>query len=326
MQANMQNNQLYPITKPHLEFLLDVGDGHQIHVEETGAPNGIPVLFLHGGPGAGLTDNYSRMFDCTRYRIIAFEQRGCGRSIPFGELNDNTTAHLLADIERIRAYFGIEQWLLFGGSWGATLALLAAIKAPETVLGLILRGVFLGRKEDVDWFIAPHGGAAQLYPEHYEAFTQDITIHKSSTAKDVCDAFTGLFQQKNSFLKTDALRAWYGWEERISRIQHPYGDPLTNYNLNQVASLAMLECFYLQHDCFIPENYILDNIDAITHLPAYIIHGRYDMICKLESSYLLQQQWPNSQLHVVPDAGHSTSEPSIAWALKLTTDLMAKLL
>ncbi|MET1219315.1 MAG: prolyl aminopeptidase [Glaciecola sp.] len=316
--------QLYPVIPPYHNFMLPVSDRHEIYVEETGNPAGIPVCFMHGGPGAGLPKDYSKMFDCSVYRIIAFEQRGCGRSTPFASLQHNTTDHLLADVETLRQHLNINAWVLFGGSWGATLALLTAIAQPDTVLGMILRGVFLARQADIDWYIHPQGGAAQLYPEHYEAFIQDIGYLDSSKA--ICDAFFALFNQHNKFAKANALRAWYNWEDRISRIQHPYGDPLYNYDLHQVASLAMLECHYIKHSCFIPENYILANLDRIHDIPGMIVHGRYDMICKLESSYSLQQSWPNSQLNIVPNAGHSTSEPGIALALKQATDTMAKII
>lgn len=319
-------SDLYPITSPYTHYRLSASRLHSIYIEETGNPNGIPVLFIHGGPGGGISANYSAMFNPDVYRIIAFDQRGAGQSTPLAETRDNTTEDLLADIEMIRQHCLVEKWLLFGGSWGATLALLAAIKAPETVLGLVLRGVFLARQEDIDWFISPNGGAAQLYPEHYEAFTQDMPVDKSTSTQTVCKLFEERFSQKNRFLQTDALRAWYNWEERISRIQHPYGDPVTNYDLAQVSSLSSLECHYLKHNCFISENYILKHVDVLSELPVYIVHGRYDMICKLEASYLLQRSLPNSTLQIVADAGHSTSEPSIASALKDATDLMAKLI
>jgi proline iminopeptidase len=286
--------KLYTKSVPFNHDMLPVSDGHWLYYEQSGNPDGIPLLFIHGGPGAGLSDDYTRMFDTTIYHIIAYEQRGCGRSKPFASLEHNTTAHLLADITALREHLQIPQWIIFGGSWGATLGLLAAINEPQTVKGLILRGIFLGRQQDIEWYICPHGGAAQMYPEHYETFVQDLP--PLTEASDICDAFFALFNQKNKFHKANALRSWYGWEDRISRIQHPYGDPLYNYNLHQIA-----------------------------HIPGYIVHGRYDMICKIESSYSLQQLWPNSQLTIVPDAGHSTSEPSIAFSLKMATDTMAKL-
>ena len=311
---------------PYTSYTLSVSQRHSLYIEETGNPNGIPVLYLHGGPGGGISPNYSTMFNPDIYRVIAFDQRGSGQSSPIAETRENTTADLLSDIEVIRAHCQVKKWLLFGGSWGATLTLLAAINAPDTVLGLVLRGVFLARQEDIDWFISPNGGAAQVYPEHYEAFSQDMPIDKSTSTQTVCELFEARFNQKNKFLQTDAFRAWYGWEERISRIQHPYGDPVTNYDLRQVSSLATLECHYLKHNCFIPDNFILDHIEVLSAHPVYIVHGRYDMICKLEASYLLQQSLPNSMLNIVPNAGHSTSEPSIAAALKDATDLMAKLI
>ena len=306
--------------------MLDTKDGHTLYYEQSGNPDGIPVLFIHGGPGAGLSPSYTRFFDANRYHIIGFEQRGCGRSKPFGSLQNNTTQNLLSDIQLLRTHLGIAQWVVFGGSWGATLALLTAIDRPESVKGLILRGVFLGRQQDRDWFLSPGGGAAQLFPDHYAAFTSNIP---SPTTEKVCDWYREAFSQNNNDVKRlAALKRWYLWEERLSRLTLPpgTGDITAHYPVQLMTTLALLECHYLTNHCFIEENFILDNIDSIKHIPGTIVHGRYDVICKMEAAYALNQAWHNSELQIVADAGHSTSEPGIGFALCRASRDMARFL
>lgn len=318
--------RLYPDTTSFNSGKLDTTDGHTLYYEQSGNPEGIPVLFIHGGPGAGLSPSYTRFFDANRYHIIGFEQRGCGRSTPFGSLQNNTTQYLLDDIQLLRTHLGIEKWVVFGGSWGATLALLTAIDNPEVVNGLILRGVFLGRQEDRDWFLSPTGGAAQLFPDHYAAFTGNIA---SPTSEKVCDWYREAFSQRNNDVKRlAALKHWYLWEERLSRLTLPpgTGDITAHYPVQLMTSLAMLECHYLTNRCFIEENFILDNIDKIKHIPGTIVHGRYDVICKMEAAYTLSKAWQNSELQIVADAGHSTSEPGIGFALCRATRDMARFL
>ena len=318
--------RLYPEVNCHKHGYIDTGDGHQLYYELSGNPDGIPALFIHGGPGAGLSPNYTCFFDANRYLIIGFEQRGCGRSKPFASLTNNTTADTLKDIKRIREYFDIEQWVLFGGSWGATLALLAAINEPHTVLGVILRGTFLARKEDRDWFLTDKGCAAALFPEQFAFFTSKI--QPPYTSARICEHYYALFNNECDIKRAAALKRWYVWEERLSRLVLPpgTGEITAHYPLPLVTSLATLECHYLLNDCFVEENFILNHIGQITHIPCTIVHGRYDMICKTAAAYSLNEAWENSELQIVPDAGHSTSEPGIALALCRATRDMSRFL
>lgn len=294
------------------EQKVSVSGGHTLWIEQSGNPNGIPVLYIHGGPGAGLGRNYQWPFDLEKYRIIAFDQRGSGRSTPFAETQNNDTSLLLQDIDWIRQHLNIDKWVVFGGSWGSTLALLSAISQPETILHLVLRGVFLARQEDFDWFLSPQGGAAQVFPEAYEAFSQNL--HGATCTKQICEQYTAMFNQSNeqSFA---ALSDWYNWEGFISRIITPNYAASDVSSDHQVIGLALLECHYLLNHCFIEENYIINNAHKIAHLPCNIVHGRYDMVCKLEAAYTLQKHMPNAELMVVNNAGHSMSEPEIGKVL-----------
>lgn len=302
--------------------MLDVGQGHSVYFELSGNPKGTPVLFLHGGPGAGLPANYRRFFNPEHYWIIGFDQRGCGKSKPFASLEHNTTEHLVADIEQIRQFLGISTWLIFGGSWGSTLGLVYAIQHSQSVLGLILRGTFLAREQDTEWFLCPNGGAANLFPEQYQQFSLHAGEARSPQA--ICDAYYDIFNQANELRQAQALKAWYAWEERISRLVLPQASRIDATQFHLVKSLALLECHYLKHHCFIDENYILDNIHKISDIPATIVHGRYDMICKLEAAYSLHQRWRNSELRIIPDAGHSTLESGLMSALCQATEQFAR--
>lgn len=313
---------LYPEIAPYTTLRLPVGQANVLHVELAGNPKGIPVLFLHGGPGAGLPTNYRRFFHPDKYHIVGFDQRGCGKSEPFAQLENNSTEHLVADIEQIRQHLGISTWLVFGGSWGATLALVYAIQHRVNVMGIILRGTFLARQQDVDWFMHPQGGAANMFPEHYRLFAENVGFPKSSN--DICEAYYEIFKTADEITQAHALKSWYAWEERISKLVLPYPSSIETHHFHFVKSLALLECHYLRHQCFIEENYILDNISQLAEIPATIVHGRYDAICKMEAAYALHQQWPNSVLQIVPDAGHSTAENGIVKALCKATDDFAK--
>ncbi|QJR81454.1 prolyl aminopeptidase [Alteromonas pelagimontana] len=307
--------RLYPDIGSYASGYLETDEEHSLYYEESGNPAGLPILYLHGGPGAGLSPNYRRFFDANHYRIVAFEQRGCGRSRPFGSLKNNTTADTLRDIQRLRQHLQIDSWVVFGGSWGATLALLSAMDKPEAVKGIILRGVFLGREEDRDWFLSPKGGGATLFPEHYDIFIDGIPPPLSTDV--ICQWYSQQFDQPDEVRRLSALKRWYVWEERLSRLALPpgTGDITAHYPVSLMTSLAKLECHYLTHHCFVPEDYILSNIDKISHIPGTIVHGRYDVICKTEAAYSLHKLWGNSELQIVPDAGHSTSEPGIGLAL-----------
>jgi proline iminopeptidase len=315
-------NSLYPGIQPFKTEMFEVSDGHRLYVEQSGCEKGIAVLYLHGGPGAGISADYRRFFDPEKYWIIGFDQRGSGKSLPFGSIKNNTSDHLVADVLAIQAHLNIKKWLLFGGSWGSTLALLVALKQPSSVIGLILRGIFLARKQDYDWFLEPAGGASQLFPEYYQSFLQPIKdrLHKVS----IVDAFYEIFTSDNDVQKMAAIKAWCLWETRISRLHMQCDEEQLFTEVHRAISLAILECHYVKHQCFIPENYIMQNIDKIAHLPATIIHGRYDSVCKVENAYSLSNAWPNSQLNIVPKSGHSAGEPLITQALCAASDAMAK--
>ncbi len=316
--------RLYPDIAAYQSGYLKTGSHHEVYYEQSGNPDGIPVLYLHGGPGAGLSPNYKCFFDANRYRIIGFEQRGCGRSRPFNDLEQNTTQDLLADIQLLREYLNINKWVIFGGSWGTTLGLLSAIEKPEVVHGLILRGLFLARQKDLDWFLSAAGGGAIFFPDFYQKFIQGIAAPASTD--EILASYYAAFKSDNEVNRLSALKRWYAWEERLSKLALPIvtGDMTAQNPVHLITSLATLECHFLVNKCFIAENYIMQNIDKIAHLPATLIHGRYDMICKPEAAYLLHKAWPNSSLQMVPEAGHSTTEPGIGYALCRATRDMAR--
>ncbi|WP_395340225.1 prolyl aminopeptidase [Ningiella sp. W23] len=296
-----------------------------MHVETAGNPNGQPVLFLHGGPGAGINGNYKWPFNPDQYFIVAFDQRGCGNSSPFGSLENNTTKHLIDDIEALRKHLQIQSWTVFGGSWGATLALCYAIAHPTHVKQLVLRGVFLARQQDFDWFLQANGGAAQVYPDAYEDFISQVanrTERPNMRSAQITQRFYDKFASENTQVSTDALNAWFNWEGAISKLlpdSHLSAQTASN---QQVKSLALLECHYLQHQCFIPENYILDNVQALSNISTHIVHGRYDMVCKVAAAYELNNALRNSQLFIVDNAGHSASEKGIkAKLISIMNDL-----
>lgn len=312
----------YPPIQAYSNEMLSVGQGHTLYVEQTGNPEGIPVLYLHGGPGAGLSPIYRSLFDPQKYRIIGFDQRGCGRSTPFASLEHNTTQSLLSDIQLIRKHLDIGKWMLSGGSWGATLALLAAIEDPKSVLAIVLRGTFLARQQDFDWFLEKHGGAAQIYPEHYQSFSDHA--HDRQPGESLLDNYYRIFESGDEIGKLAAAKGWCMWEERISQLNTSVTENDLCQNIHRAISLALLECYYLKHKCFIPENYILDNVKNISSIPCTLIHGRFDIVCKLQGAHALRNKWRNSQLLIVPESGHSTSEPLIAEAICHATDAMAK--
>lgn len=314
--------QLFPDIQPFASEMLDVSNGHCLYVEQTGNIKGIPVLYLHGGPGAGIGKDYRRFFDPDKYWIIGFDQRGCGKSQPFGELEGNNSHALVDDVLFIQQHLNVNKWVLFGGSWGSTLALLVAIRQPESVIGLILRGIFLAREQDYIWYLEGSGGAAQLFPEYYQNFLEPI----NSRSKDVSivDAYYQIFNSNNEVQKMAAVKAWCLWEARISRLHCQFDENQLVPDVHRAISLAILECHYIKHQCFIAEDYILQNIAKIQHLPASIIHGRYDSVCKVEGAYSLSQSWQNSQLNIVPESGHSSGEKLIAQALCSASKAMAK--
>ena len=236
--------RLYPDVTCYQNGFIEVGCGHSLYYEQSGNPKGIPVLFIHGGPGAGLPPNYKCFFDSNRYRIIGFEQRGCGRSTPLASTKDNDTWLNVEDIEILRRQLNVSSWLVFGGSWGSTLALLYAFRYAAHVSGLILRGVFLARQQDRDWFLSPQGGAAQLFPEYYRQFVKGIDGSLSTAA--ICTHYLNTLKADNEVQRHAALKRWYQWEERLSRVSLPpgTGDSTSQYPLSLVTSLATLECHF----------------------------------------------------------------------------------
>ncbi|MFO7786140.1 MAG: prolyl aminopeptidase [Halospina sp.] len=309
---------LYPEIAPYATHHLDVGDGHSLYLEESGHPDGIPVLVVHGGPGAGSDGTARRFFDAERYRIILFDQRGSGRSTPFASVENNTTAHLLADMERIRAFLGIECWLLFGGSWGSTLSLLYAQSHPERVLGLILRGIFLCRERDIRWFL--QDGASRIFPDYWEDF---IALIPENERNDLIRAYHRLLHSDNELERLQAARTSAIWEGRCATL-HPNPAAVERFGHAHLAlSLARIECHYFINGGFIDENRILDNLDVIRDKPARMVHGRYDMVCPLENAVTLHDAWPEADLSIVRDAGHAASEPAIVDALIRATEAMS---
>ena len=317
-------SEIYPAIKPFHTEMLPVSDLHTVYLEQTGNPKGTPVLYLHGGPGAGTSAEYRRFFDPDKYWIIGFDQRGCGNSLPFGELKNNTSDDLVSDIRKIRQHLGIKKWLLFGGSWGTTLALLSAIDQPDCVTGLILRGIFLGREEDFDWYLDPSGGAAQLFTDYYQDFIQPVPHGLGSRA--IVEAYYCLFTSDDEISKMAAIKAWCLWEAKISRLHNELKEEQLVGDIHRAISLAVLECHYIKHQCFIPADFILNNIHKINHIPGTIVHGRYDCVCKIQGAFALSEKWQNSQLSIVPESGHSAGEPKITAALCMATNAMASFL
>jgi len=294
---------LYPEIKPYKEHHLSVSDIHTLYIEESGNPQGIPVLFIHGGPGGG-SDHKSRcFFDPDLYRIIVFDQRGAGRSTPHAELSDNTTQHLIDDIEKIRLHLGIKSWVLFGGSWGSTLALLYAQAFPDCVLEFILRGIFLCRKKDLQWFYQE--GASRLFPDEWQQYVKPIPV---SERGDFIKAYYQLLTSDNELKRMAAAKAWSGWEGACSTLK-ANKSVKDHFTHPQVAlAMARIECHYFINNSFIDENQIIENMHKIAHIPGVIVHGRYDVVCPLDNAFDLQAHWLEAQLHVIREAGHSAFE------------------
>ena len=308
---------LFPAIKPIQTFHLDVSERHRLYVEECGTRSGVPVVFLHGGPGGSAEPAHRRYFDPERYRIILFDQRGCGKSSPHASLEENTTQDLIADMEKIREHLGIERWVLFGGSWGSTLALAYAEAHPDRVLGLILRGIFLCRERDIRWFYQE--GASRLYPDAWAHFVAPIPEDERD---DMIAAYHRRLTGDNEIERMAAAKAWSIWEGSTATLRPD--NAVLNYfaNPHTALSIARIECHYFRNHCFFEENALLDGLGRITHLPAYIVHGRYDVICPVDQTFALHDQWPNSELKLISDAGHAVSEPGIARALVDSTNAM----
>ncbi|WP_448548213.1 prolyl aminopeptidase [Thalassotalea fusca] len=316
------SHQLYPKIAENSHQLLSVDNGrHQLYVEESGNVNGIPVIYIHGGPGGGTSENHRRYFDPELYHIILFDQRGCGRSQPSPSIDANNTSLLIEDIEAIRLHFGVDKWLVTGGSWGTTLAMCYGIAHPERCLGFILRGVFLGEQNELEWLYGLNG-AGKFFPDYYQIFTEDV-CHESS--RDVIEHYFNRLTDHNEVAAVAASKNWYLWELRLSSLEHNFyqnevEDP------HQAHCMALLSCYYFKNNCFIEENFLRNNINKIGHIPSIIIHGRYDMVCQINQAYELAELWDNASLQILPQAGHSGFESQTIDAFCKATDIMASFL
>lgn len=311
---------LYPPIEPYQTHELNVDDRHTIYIEEVGTLNGIPALFLHGGPGSGCETYHRQFFDPNKYRVVLFDQRGAGRSTPHADLTNNTTQDLVADIEKIRELLGIEQWVVFGGSWGSTLALVYAQTHPERVAGLILRGIFLCRQQEIEWFY--QSGADKIFPDYWQDFIAPIPENERG---NMVAAYYKQLTSDDELTRTRAAKAWSMWEGRTATIQ-PKPAVLFHFGDVHVAlSLARIECHYFMHQSFLRDNQILNDVDKLKDIPGIIVQGRYDMICPMQSAWQLHQAWSMSDLYIVPDAGHAASEVGITDALlKATHDMVLR--
>lgn len=297
----------HPVTPPYNTGKLKVDHLHTLHYEQNGNPNGKPIVFLHGGPGGGISKNYSSLFDKSIYRIIAFDQRGCGNSTPYAALENNRTEYLIDDIEKIREHLGIERWFVVGGSWGSTLALLYAIKYPFRVLGINISGVCLFRQCDVDWLYR-RGGVSNIHPEEFDDFE---SILSENEKKDTVKSY---FARLTSPDKKIQMEACYHWAKLELRIMSPF-DPtqydaeLKPYNLENILPCAIFECYYSLHKAFLTtDNYILDNINRIKDIPMIITQTRFDVVCPVDSAYQIKKVLPKTDLRILPIGGHSTRD------------------
>ena len=307
-------HELFPELNPHCSGMLTLDALHAMYWEECGNPLGIPVVFLHGGPGAGSTAAHRRFFDPEAYRIVVLDQRGAGRSTPLGELRDNTTPLLIADLERLREHLKIERWLVFGGSWGSTLALAYAEAHPERCLGLVLRGIFLCRKSEIDWFLY---GLRSIFPEAWRKLADMLSPEEQG---DLLTNYHRRLVNPDPAVHMPAARAWSVYEGSCSTLM-PSPDTLAYFSGDVVAlGLARIEAHYFVNNIFLPENSLLERVGSLARIPAIIVQGRYDMVCPLVTAYELASAWPQAVYKVIPDAGHSVWEPGILDALVEATE------
>lgn len=311
--------ELYPPRQPYNEGELKVSDLHTIHFEESGNPEGKPIVLLHGGPGGGCPPFYRQYFDPEKWRLVMFDQRGCGQSKPHAELQENTTWDLVNDIEKLREYLNIHQWVVFGGSWGSTLSLAYSQTHPDRCKGLILRGIFLLRQKEIRWFYQE--GASYIFPDAWEEYVKPIPINERD---DLLTAYYQRLTSPDAQIRLEAARAWSIWEGSTSRL-FPDLDLKQSFGIDAFAeAFARIECHYFINKGFIdPEDKLLLNIDRIRKIPAVIVQGRYDVVCPMMSAWELHRAWPEAEFIVVADAGHSMSEPGIRTCLIEATDKFA---
>lgn len=305
---------LFPVLEPYRHGMLEVDARHTLYWEECGNPQGQPVLFLHGGPGGGVSPQHRRFFDPAHYRIVLFDQRGAGKSIPLGEWRDNNTPLLVADIEALRRMLGIEQWLVFGGSWGATLALAYGQAHPQRCQGFVLRGIFLCTRAEIDWFLH---GMRQFFPEAHEAFLAPIPLEERG---ELLQAYGKRLFGDDQEISLQAARAWSRYEGSCLFLR-PQEDAIASFESDAVAlGIGRLEAHYFLHGGFMEEDALIRNMARIAHLPALIVQGRYDAVCPPVSAWRLHRAWPGSVLRLIADAGHAALEPGTAAALVAATE------
>ena len=312
---------LYPTIEPYNEGKLKVSELHTIHYEQSGNPQGKPVIFLHGGPGGGISPMYRQYFAPQLWRIIIFDQRGCGQSTPYAELEENTTWDLVSDIEKLRQHLEIDRWVVFGGSWGSTLALAYSQTHPDRCKGLILRGIFMLRPSEIRWFYQE--GANNIYPDAWQEYLKPIPVEERD---DMLSAYYRRLTSEDRQVRLEAARAWSVWEASTSKLI-PSAISKERFGMAAFAeAFARIECHYFVNRGFIErENQLLANIDRIRSLPGIIVQGRYDVVCPMITAWELHQAWPEAELNVIADAGHSVSEPGIKNALIEASDRFAAL-
>jgi len=311
INGTASTGSLYASTEPYANGFVDVSDGHSLYWEECGNPDGPAVVFLHGGPGAGCAPAHRRFFDPSYWRIILFDQRGCGRSRPTAEVNANTTQHIVSDIEAIRIMRGIDTWLVFGGSWGSLLAVTYGISHPDRCTGFVLRGIFLGTSDEVHWFM---NDMERFFPTAGQAFRDALPPEERS---DPLTHYHRRLMDPDPDVHRVAAQAWSNYESACAKLV-----PSTISDVGASLPLARIEAHYFVNDMFLPDNYVLDNVAAVHHLPCTLVQGRYDVICPPWTAHALANAWPGSELIIVNDAGHSAFEPGIKAALVRATDKM----
>jgi proline iminopeptidase len=313
------NGGLFPPIEPYAQGRLDVADGHELGFELCGNPVGAPVLFLHGGPGSSTNPGHRRFFDPAFYRIVLFDQRGCGRSSPRGAIAHNTTAHLIADIERLREHLGVSRWMLFGGSWGSTLALAYAQAYPARVSAMVLRGLFLATRQEVDWFVE---GLRRFAPEAWAAFGAGAP----ATAGELLRHYVARVLGPDRTAALDAARRWAAYESALMAVGEAPSAPSAPADDDALLDRVRVHLHYLAGDCFLQPGQLLNDLPALARIRAILVQGRRDLVCPPATAYTVQQAWPSARLHMVEEGGHSAAHPAIAAALVRATEGMKAIL
>ena len=316
---------MYPMIEPFHKNFLQVSERHHLYFEEAGNPRGVPVVFIHGGPGGGIFPNCRRFFNPQHYRIILFDQRGAGKSVPYADLVDNTTQHLISDMEQLRTFLNIPKWLVFGGSWGSTLALAYAIEHPERVMALTLRGIFLARQLEINWLYGPEG-ASRIFPAEYERFMRFLKPDERATP---VESYYQYLTGEDDKIRLKAAWEWDIWETSIAQLL-PYQrdwDAAEPEEWQASLAIARIETHYFVHQSFFPDDsYLLDHVGRLSHIPTTIVQGRYDIICPVHTAYELHKAMPHSELIIVPDCGHSSMEDGTSLILTEVMDRYQKIM